>query len=114
MDSKIREIQGMSVVDLFGQIKGQDSKEFLGLIGRLLDQGKKKIALNFKDVSFVDSGCLGSLMASRKLAVERGAEIMVLSLSDDQRDLFEMTNIISLFPVFDSERDMFAKVKSQQ
>ncbi len=106
MRSLVREVKNISIIDIDGQIKGPDSKEFLTAVNSLLQQGKKTIVLNFARVSFIDSGAIGALMAIRKSALDQGARIAVMALSDDQRDLFEMTNINSMFSIYSAEREM--------
>lgn len=111
MQSQIREREGVTIIDLEGQLRGPDSKQFMTLIEQVLSEGKKKIILNFERVTFIDSGCIGALMNARKAVVEQKAGLDVMNLSDDQRDLFDMTKISSIFTIYLSETEMLDRMR---
>ena len=111
MQSQIREREGITIIDFDGQLRGPDCKGFMTLIEQVLNDGKKKIVLNFDQVTFIDSGCIGSLMNARKAVVGQNAELAVMNLSDDQRDLFEMTRISSIFRIYLSETEMLDRMR---
>ena len=108
MDSKIREIDGITIVDLEEQIKGPDSGKLKKMITDLVDRELHKISLNFENTIFMDSASIGALMNSKLYSDEKGATISVFNLSDDIQDLFEMTNMDKVFEIYSSEATMLS------
>jgi len=59
--------------------------------------GNKLIILDFKDVPQVDSSGLGTVVGLYVSARTRGCRVEVANASQKIRDLFSMTNLLSLF-----------------
>jgi anti-anti-sigma factor len=107
---KLRQENGVDICDLEGQVKGTDNQQFIRLMNSLLDKDASCIGINFAQTAFIDSGCIGALMMAKRKADQKGLKIVVYNLSEDIRDLFEMTNMHTCFPIFSSEKDMLQTV----
>lgn len=59
--------------------------------------GHKRIILDLKDVPQVDSSGLGTMVGLYVSARTRGCSVEVANASQQIRELFSMTNILSLF-----------------
>lgn len=60
--------------------------------------GKKgRIVLDLKEVPMMDSSGLGAVVALHVSARTRGCKLEVVNASQQIRDLFSMTNVMSLF-----------------
>ena len=57
----------------------------------------KRIVLDMKDVPMIDSSGLGSVVGLYVSARTRGCELRVSNASEQIRNLFSMTNLLSLF-----------------
>lgn len=69
-------------------------------IRQKLDDGAKRLVVDMKNVMFMDSSGLGSLVAARRMAHERGAVLVVTSLNGQAHMLFELAGVGGLFPMF--------------
>lgn len=61
--------------------------------------GHKRIVIDFQEVPQVDSSGLGTVVGLYVSARTRGCRLEIVNASKQIRDLFSMTNLISLFEV---------------
>lgn len=109
MEYNLLEKQGVPVLVLQGDAKGDDAKELSAVLEKAFAKGAKCICLNLTDLDFIDSTCIGSLMAAKENADETGVQIMMCGLSEDVKDLFEMTRMDVVFDIYLDEPEMLAK-----
>lgn len=85
----------------------QFKEEILGIIGK----GTKLIVLNFKNVSYVDSSFLGSLVVALKYAISKGADIYLVELKADVHSLLHLIRIDKVFKIFKDYNEAIASLK---
>jgi len=59
--------------------------------------GRKRIVIDLKEVPHVDSSGLGAVVGLYVSARTRGCQLELVNASQQIRDLFSMTNLLSLF-----------------
>jgi len=85
----------------------------LGLtLHRLLEQGGRKIVLDLRGVSFLDSAGLGELISCKKRMVESGGELRLLRPNGKVRDMLEMLSLSRIFKIFDDEAAVLASFEA--
>ena len=62
-----------------------------------LERGDRKFILDFSKTDYIDSSGLGVLVTLSKKIREQGGQLSLVSLSEDLRTLFELTNLDTLF-----------------
>src|ERR1700679_2532456 len=63
----------------------------------------KRIVLNLGDVNYIDSGGLGTLVALHTTAHNAGAAIKLANLTKRVGDLLQVTKLLTVFEVYNSE-----------
>ena len=92
------------ILDLEGKLTiGEGDVDLRHAILELLDEGCRAIVLNFKNLRVMDSSGLGELMRCRTTCASRGAELKLLHLNPRIYDLLEVTRLIGIFELYDSE-----------
>jgi anti-sigma B factor antagonist len=105
LTAKVREVGGVSIVDLNGKITlGENTGYLREEVRSLLSQGAKNIVLNMADVGYVDSAGLGELVGIYTTAANLGSSLKLLNLQSKMRNLMEMTKLYTIFPVFEDEK----------
>ena len=66
---------------------------------RRLIPGSKRIVLDLTDLSYMDSSGLGSIIGLYASAKMAGTRLEMINLSKRVRELFSITNVLSLFEV---------------
>ena len=109
---KTRTVDGISVVDCAGRIIfGEEAASLRETVKGLVAQNKR-IILNLGDVTYIDSGGLGTLVALYTTARSAGGSIKLASLTKRVGDLLQVTKLLTVFDVYDDEKqalDSFRK-----
>ena len=99
--TRIRE--GVLVVECSGRIVfGEESVHLRDTIKELISQNSR-IVLNLAGTSYIDSGGLGTLVALYTTARNSGGSIKLANLTKRVGDLLQVTKLLTVFEVFDSE-----------
>jgi|SRR5579883_2600256 len=100
----IRDIQGVSVVDVRGRITlGGGAGELREALRIMTREGHRKILLNLADVTYMDSSGLGVLVAAFATVTNQGGQVKLLHLTQRIMDLLLITKLLTVFEVFDDE-----------
>lgn len=71
----------------------------------LIDGGEKQFVCNFLQLEYISSaGLRVLLMAAKRLKAANG-KIVLLSLKDQIREVFEIAGFAAIFPIFDLEEE---------
>lgn len=96
-----RQVGDVTVIDAAGRITLGDGANALGE-GLSNVQGRK-IVLNLKDVSYIDSSGVGELVYGFTTVKNRGGNLKLIGLPPRFKSLLQMTNLHTLFEVFEDE-----------
>lgn len=106
MNSAIKVVQPSGILD------GTKAAQFREDVCKSVDQNTEIVLVDFKDVTFMDSSGLGSLVLSLKSVRSAGAKLMLCSLNEQIRMLFELTSMDKVFEIF-SNREEFEQHLTQ-
>jgi anti-sigma B factor antagonist len=94
-------MDGVTVVYLSGAILfGEESASLRALVKDLLNQSTH-IVLDLGDVTYIDSGGLGTLVALYASARKIGGDIRLARVGQRANEVLTITKLITLFEVFD-------------
>jgi anti-sigma B factor antagonist len=96
---------GIIVVDCAGRlIFGEETAALRDQVRGLLGN-KGRIVLNLADVTYIDSGGLGTLVALYTTARNAGGSIKLARLTQRVGDLLQVTKLLTVFEVYNSEEE---------
>jgi anti-sigma B factor antagonist len=99
-----RTLDGVLVVDCAGRIIfGEESATLRDLVKQFMAE-KQNLVLNLGGVNYIDSGGLGTLVALYTSARNCGSSIKLANLTQHVGDLLQVTKLVTIFDVYDSER----------
>ena len=106
MKASVRQVEGVTVVDLSGRIKlGEGSSVLRDTVKDLLAKGHKKILLNLGDISYIDSSGIGEMVGAFTSVRNQGGELKLLHLTKKVHDLLQITKLYTVFDVKDDEAE---------
>ena len=101
-------IHGVIVVYCGGAIVfGEESTSLRILVKDLLNKSRQ-IVLDLGDVTRIDSGGLGTLVALYTSARNVGGDIKLANLGSRVNELLQVTKLVTVFDVFDKAEDAVA------
>lgn len=96
---------GILIVDCSGRIVfGEESSLLREKIKKAILENNR-IVLNLGEVSYIDSGGLGTLVALRTTAQNAGGTIKLTNLTKRVDDLLQVTKLLTVFDVYDSDEE---------
>ncbi len=109
MKSEVRDVKDLRVIKLKWKISiGSGDVKIRQLVDQALAEGKKKIVLDLGEVSSVDSSGIGEMVSCYTTVTKRGGKLGLLNLSPKINDILQVTQLITVFDVFDSEEEALA------
>ena len=106
MKTSVREVQGVSIVDLKGKITiGAGDVQLRETVNSLAESGKKSILINMHDVTTIDSSGIGELVGSYTTVTNRGGKLKLLHLPAKLNELLHVTQLITVFEVYENEQE---------
>ncbi|MFZ0294899.1 MAG: STAS domain-containing protein [Candidatus Sulfotelmatobacter sp.] len=96
---------GILVVDCIGRIVfGEESSLIRETVKHAISENNR-VVLNLGEVSYIDSGGLGTLVALRTTAQNAGGTIKLTNLTKRVGDLLQVTKLLTVFDVYNSEAE---------
>ena len=106
MKSQVRDRGDVRIVELSGKITiGSGDVKIRELIDEALAAGKKNIVLDLAGVSTIDSSGIGEMVACYTTVTKKGGHLKLLRLSPKINDILQVTQLITVFEVFDDEAE---------
>jgi anti-sigma B factor antagonist len=104
MKIDIRQEQQVTVISVDGEVDASNSTDLGDSLDQLLADGHKKLIVDLKDVKFIDSSGLGTLVRVYKHARADSGDVCLASLQPTVKRVFELTRLDRVFEVHpDSE-----------
>jgi anti-sigma B factor antagonist len=112
MKSSIRDVGDVRVISLSGKITiGSGDVMLRELITESLEAGHLKILLDLGGITAIDSSGIGEMVACYTSAKNRNAQLRLVNLSRKINDILQVTQLITVFDVFDDEEEALASFK---
>lgn len=109
-----RRVGDVTILDLKGRARmGGTTVALHRSVHALLNEEKAQIVLNLSGVTHVDSCGLGEMVASYVTARAKGGDIKLLKVTDSLRELMSLTNLLSVFDVYENEQEAVASFATQ-
>ena len=100
-----RETEGIVILDLAGRlVAGQEVADLRRKLEHLQRHKKNRLILNLKDVDYIDSTGLGTLVVAHSAAEDEGGAVKLLNVSKRGAHLLVLTKLSTVFTLFDDEK----------
>jgi len=105
MEINAREKNNVVIFDIEGEIRRSDLTDVTlhQLVKDQLDDGKRNILLNFRNVEFIDSFGVGEILASYISTHNLGGKLKIAKISKKLYIIFQVTMLTKVFEIFDDE-----------
>ncbi|MFH0989210.1 MAG: STAS domain-containing protein [bacterium] len=103
MKLKIKEIKGISVVELKGNVMGGPDATLLNEeLHKLVDAGKKNVVVDLGEVKFMNSSGLGMLIGALATIRNAGGKMKLARASEKIESLLVVTKLVTVFEHHDT------------
>ncbi|MDX1567694.1 MAG: STAS domain-containing protein [Longimicrobiales bacterium] len=105
MGFTVSQSDSVTVVDVEGQLIVGNRQELKQKVLEELEEGARKVVVDFTNTGYIDSSGLGVLVSLSKKIREQGGELRLAGLNEDLRTLFELTKLDTLFEIADTREE---------
>ncbi len=103
MNLAVRDVDGITVVDVDGRIDSVEAANSMGeTLKNCISEGKVKIVINLEKVDYMNSAALGSLISTRKSTKEKDGGLKLASLQSFVMEVFKKSQLVQLFDIVDT------------
>ena len=93
-----RETGGVTVMEIEGRVLvGEASAKLHDAVREQLTKGARKIVLQLRGVTYIDSSGVGEMVSALSATRKAGGELKLSDLAPKVRDLMQMTNLNKIF-----------------
>jgi anti-sigma B factor antagonist len=109
MKLKTKEIKGITVIELGGNvIGGPDVSALNDYLHKLITEDKKNVVVDLKTVSFINSSGLGMLIGGLTTLRHSGGDLKLARASKKVEHLLEVTKLLKVFDLHKNVNDAVA------
>ena len=95
---------GVVIISIKGKLTGPPETDLLGeRIRSKIDEGHLNSVLNLKHINWMSSLGVGAIMKNLRIVREAGGDLRLTGLSDKIKDIFQITKLIGVIQIFDSD-----------
>jgi anti-anti-sigma factor len=105
MDLTTQESDGVTIVGFEGKLDTNTCPDAEVHLKKTLDDGAKKILVNFSKLDFVSSAGLRVLLSTAKRLESSGGELRICGLNETVNEIFEISGFDTILSVFGTEQD---------
>ena len=112
MKFKTKEINGITVIELDGNVMGgPDASALNNFLHKLITEEKNHVVVDLKAVSFINSSGLGMLIGGLTTLRHSGGELKLARASKKIENLLEMTKLLKVFDLNKNVNNAIASFK---
>ncbi len=102
MQMSVKTANDVKVLDFEGKLDTQTSPDAQSELTRLIEEGARKILVNFDKLDYVSSAGLRVLLATAKQLKAENGELRICCLNELVKEVFDISGFITIFKVFPS------------
>ena len=102
MEIQSQQLPNAVIIAVSGRMDAENAQEFQKACEDWIGRGATHLLLDLSNLQYVSSMGLSSFLAVAKQLQEKSGSVILCRLQGLPKQVFEMTRIIGLFPVFDT------------
>jgi anti-sigma B factor antagonist len=104
-----RASDGFTIFDITGDIDLAHSPQMRkALLGEIKEKRIPKVYLNMKNVRYIDSSGIASLVEGLKASRDAGTRLILFGLNASVREVMQLSRLQKIFEIFDDEAQALA------
>lgn len=113
MKIQARHELGVTIIEPKGKITiGEGDVVLRDAVHEALEAGVRSILLNLANVSTLDSSGIGEMVSAFTTVTNRGGKLKLCCLPSKVSDILQITQLISVFEVYETEAEALASYAS--
>ena len=110
MEMIVRQEDQAVVVSVTGRMDAVTASQFDKRLETLMAEGATHIIVHFRDLEYISSAGLQTILATAKKLENSKGEILLANLSGAVKEVFEISGFDTIFRIFDTEEAALASI----
>jgi len=110
---EVRRQKDVAVIILKGEVDAYTCARLREAMIEAIEDGGANLVVDMKNVEYIDSSGLGTLVGGLKRVSERQGTIAVVCTNPQIRKVFDITGLVKVFPIYGSEDDAVKALDTQ-
>jgi anti-sigma B factor antagonist len=102
LETATREIDGMRVLDVRGEIDVYTAPQFKEAVNDVLESGQKHLLINMAGVTYMDSSGFGALLSATKRLRPQGGSVTLIKCNSAIDRILRITKLNTIFGTYDN------------
>jgi len=109
----VRDGGGVPIIDLGGELDAYTCPRLRDVMVEVIDERSATVIISMLKLEYIDSSGLGTLVAGLKRASERNGRIGLICTNPQVRKVFEITGLVQVFPLYETEEEAVLDILRQ-
>jgi anti-sigma B factor antagonist len=105
LDIQVRQKEGIAILDVNGRLAVGGASTLREKVTEEMAQGQNNVILNLKDVDYIDSTGLGTMVICYTTLSKAGGSLKLVHLNRRNIELLLLTKLSTVFQIFGDEQD---------
>ena len=105
LDIQVRQKEGIAILDVNGRLAVGAASTLREKVTEEMAQGLNNVILNLKDVDYIDSTGLGTMVICYTTLSKAGGNLKLVHLNRRNIELLLLTKLSTVFQIFGDEQD---------
>jgi len=101
----IAESEGISILSFTGSLDTSSSPDAENTVNGLIDDGRKKLLIDFENLDYISSAGLRILLATSKRLGHEGGTLRICGLNATVREVFDISGFATILNVFSNQAE---------
>ena len=102
MEIDTRKEKNTTIVKVTGKMDAVSSPEFENKLLELMGEGEKDFVIDLAELDYISSAGLRVILATAKRLKEKEGKILLASLKDMVKEVFEISGFSAIIPIYES------------
>jgi anti-sigma B factor antagonist len=107
----VRNVEGFPVIELGGELDAYTCGRLRDTMIEVIEEGNATVIVSMLKVEYIDSSGLGTLVGGLKRASEHSGKIAIVCTNPQIKKVFEITGLVRVFAIYDSEEEAARELK---
>lgn len=105
MELKLRNMSGVTVIEIEGEIDLFHAGKLKKLVTTLFEKNVNRVIINMQKITYVDSSGIGALLHIFSESKKRNLRIFFSNIHGSVKKVIELTKLTGYFPIIDDVED---------
>ena len=105
MTISVKTTNDVKVLHCEGELDTQTSPDAQNQLKQLIEEGARKVLVNFEKLHYISSAGLRILLAAAKQLKTADGELRICDLNEVVKEVFDISGFSTIFNIFESESE---------